>query len=149
MDPGLSRAVREAFVRLARGRPHLPRQVHRQLVSALPDRDLRPRGHPAGDARPSWTIRYPLADGGGWIEVATTRPETMLGDTGIAVHPDDERYRSLIGRNAVLPLVGRPLPIVADRSSRRSSARAAVKITPAHDPNDFEAAGAPASRPSW
>lgn len=83
-------------------------------------------------------MAYPLADGSGSIEIATTRPETMLGDTGIAVHPDDERYQDVIGKKAVLPLVGRELQIVADDYVDMSFGSGAVKITPAHDPNDFD-----------
>ncbi len=85
-----------------------------------------------------YTIRYDLEDGSGSITVATTRPETMLGDTAIAVHPQDERYRALIGRNAVLPLVGRIIPIVADEFVDPEFGTGAVKVTPAHDLNDFE-----------
>ena len=87
-----------------------------------------------------YTLRYPFAAGGGGIEVATTRPETMLGDTGVAVHPDDERYQGVVGRTVILPLVGRELPIVADRFVEKDFGTGAVKITPAHDANDFEVA---------
>ncbi|NIS34907.1 MAG: class I tRNA ligase family protein, partial [Actinobacteria bacterium] len=83
-------------------------------------------------------IRYPLTDGSGHVEVATTRAETMLGDTGVAVHPDDERYRDLIGKTVTLPLVGREIPIVADDAVDPEFGTGAVKVTPAHDPNDFE-----------
>ncbi|HET7616320.1 MAG TPA: class I tRNA ligase family protein, partial [Bacillales bacterium] len=83
-------------------------------------------------------MEYPLADGSGMIEIATTRPETMLGDTAIAVHPDDDRYRQLIGKKAILPIVGRELEIVADDYVDMEFGSGAVKITPAHDPNDFE-----------
>src|SRR5262249_4716818 len=78
------------------------------------------------------------ADRSSYIVVATTRPETMLGDTGVAVHPDDERYKDLVGKNAILPLVGRRLPIVADGYADPATGSGAVKITPAHDLNDFE-----------
>src|SRR5205807_3183045 len=77
-------------------------------------------------------------EGGGTVTVATVRPETMLADTGVAVHPDDERYRHLVGRHAILPLVGRRLPIVADEYVKRDFGTGALKITPGHDPNDFE-----------
>jgi valyl-tRNA synthetase len=93
-----------------------------------------------------WTIRYHLADADGdpdpdaWISVATTRPETLLGDTAVAVHPEDERYAQLIGRHAILPFLGRSLPIVADAAVEREFGTGAVKITPAHDPNDYELA---------
>ena len=85
-----------------------------------------------------WHIHYPLVDGSGSITVATTRPETMLGDTAVAVHPADERYASLVGKNLRLPLIGREIPIVADESVDREFGTGAVKITPAHDFNDFE-----------
>ena len=83
-------------------------------------------------------MKYPLADGSGYIEVATTRPETMLGDSGVAVHPKDERYQHLIGKKVVLPIVGREIPIVADDYVEMDFGSGAVKMTPAHDPNDFE-----------
>ena len=85
-----------------------------------------------------WHIRYPLVGGGGFVEVATTRPETMLGDTAVAVNPEDERYKDLIGKYCVLPLVGRRIPIVADEHAQLDKGTGCVKITPAHDPNDFE-----------
>ncbi len=84
-----------------------------------------------------WTIRYALADGDGSISVATTRPETLLGDVAVAVHPEDHRYRALVGREAVLPFLGRRLPIIADAAVQREFGSGAVKITPAHDPNDY------------
>lgn len=83
-------------------------------------------------------LKYPLADGTGYIEVATTRPETMLGDTAVAVHPEDERYKHLIGKKVILPVVGREIEIIADDYVDREFGSGAVKITPAHDPNDFE-----------
>jgi valyl-tRNA synthetase len=85
-----------------------------------------------------WHLRYPLADGSGHVTVATTRPETMLGDTAVAVHPDDERYRALIGRQLRLPVVDRLVPIVGDEAVDASFGSGAVKVTPAHDPTDFE-----------
>ena len=85
-----------------------------------------------------WHIRYPLEDGSGFVELATTRPETMLGDTAVAVHPDDERYRHLVGKNVILPIVNKPIPIIADRYVEMDFGTGVVKITPAHDPNDFE-----------
>ena len=85
-----------------------------------------------------WDLRYPLADGSGYLELATTRPETMLGDTAIAVHPDDERYQHLIGKMLILPLMDREIPIVADTYVDMEFGTGVVKITPAHDPNDFE-----------
>ncbi|SPU37862.1 valyl-tRNA synthetase [Lysinibacillus capsici] len=83
-------------------------------------------------------MKYPLADGSGYVEVATTRPETMLGDSGVAVHPNDERYQQLIGKNVILPIVGREIPIVADEYVDMEFGTGVVKMTPAHDPNDFE-----------
>ncbi|WP_316571843.1 valine--tRNA ligase [Neobacillus sp. YIM B06451] len=83
-------------------------------------------------------MKYPLADGSGHIEIATTRPETMLGDTGVAVHPEDDRYKHLIGKTVILPIVGREIPIVGDDYVDMEFGSGAVKITPAHDPNDFE-----------
>lgn len=85
-----------------------------------------------------WHIRYPLTDGSGEVVVATTRPETMLGDTAVAVHPDDERYKKLVGKTVKLPLTNREIPIIADEFVDREFGTGAVKITPAHDPNDFE-----------
>ena len=94
-----------------------------------------------------WHLRYPLADGTGEIVVATTRPETMLGDTGVAVHPDDPRYAALVGKMVVLPLVGRSIPVVADSFVEPEFGTGAVKVTPAHDPNDFDC-GARAGLPT-
>src|SRR5882762_7333619 len=140
MDPALSRAVREAFVRL-----YEAGLIYRDKFivnwcpgcrTAISDLEVIPEETQGR----LWTIRYPFADGTGGIDVATTRPETMLGDTGVAVHPEDERYRALVGRTVVLPLVGRHLPIVADRFVEKDFGTGAVKITPAHDADDFEAA---------
>lgn len=85
-----------------------------------------------------WHLRYPLSDGSGYIELATTRPETMLGDTAVAVHPDDERYKALVGKTVILPLVNKKIPIIADSYVEQDFGTGVVKITPAHDPNDFE-----------
>ncbi|MBQ4313023.1 MAG: valine--tRNA ligase, partial [Clostridia bacterium] len=85
-----------------------------------------------------WHLRYPLADGSGYVELATTRPETMLGDTAIAVHPEDERYQKYIGKNVILPIVNREIPVIADEYVEKDFGTGVVKITPAHDPNDFE-----------
>ena len=85
-----------------------------------------------------WHLRYPLSDGSGYIELATTRPETMLGDTAVAVHPDDERYKALVGKTVILPLVNKEIPIIADGYVEQDFGTGVVKITPAHDPNDFE-----------
>ncbi|WP_077616557.1 valine--tRNA ligase [Caenibacillus caldisaponilyticus] len=138
LDEGLSRAVREVFVRLyEKGLIYRGEYIINWdpvAKTALSDIEViykEVQGH-------LYHIRYPLADGSGHIEVATTRPETMLGDTGIAVHPDDERYKHLIGKTAILPIVGREIPIVADEYVDMDYGTGAVKITPAHDPNDFE-----------
>jgi valyl-tRNA synthetase len=138
MDEGLSAAVREAFVRLYdegliyRGK----RLVNWDpvLKTALSDLEVmseEEQGH-------LWHLRYPLADGSGQLVVATTRPETMLGDTAVAVHPDDERYRDLVGRRVRLPLAGREIPIIADAYVDPAFGSGCVKITPAHDFNDYE-----------
>ena len=141
MEEGLmSRAVVEAFVTL-----HRDDLIYRDkrlvnwdpaLRTAISDLEVEQRED--GDGK-LWHIRYPLAkQPGAHIVVATTRPETMLGDTAVAVHPDDPRYRDLVGREAILPLVGRRLPIVADAHADPAQGSGAVKITPAHDFNDFE-----------
>ncbi|MEG1748042.1 MAG: class I tRNA ligase family protein, partial [Oscillospiraceae bacterium] len=85
-----------------------------------------------------WYIRYPLTDGSGDLVVATTRPETMMGDTGVAVNPEDERFKALVGKTCLLPIMNRELPIVADDYVELDFGTGAVKMTPAHDPNDFE-----------
>ncbi|MBV1836781.1 valine--tRNA ligase [Acetobacter estunensis] len=139
MDDGLSKAVREVFVTLYREKliyrdrrlvnwdPHF-----RTAISDLEVENKETRGH-------MWHIRYPVeGEGNLTLTVATTRPETMLGDTAVAVHPDDERYKTLVGRNIILPLTGRRIPIVADTYSDPEKGTGAVKITPAHDFNDFE-----------
>jgi valyl-tRNA synthetase len=139
MDAGLSRAVREVFVTLYRqGLIYRDRRLVNwdpQLQTAISD--LEVENH---EVRGSlWHIRYPIADEPTRsIIVATTRPETMLGDTAVAVHPKDTRYSDLVGKFAVLPLVGRRIPIVADEYSDPEKGTGAVKITPAHDFNDFE-----------
>ena len=138
MDDGLNQAVREVFVRLYReGLIYRDRRLVNwdpQFQSAISDLEVESqevRGH-------LWHLRYPI-DGqpGRFIVVATTRPETMLGDTAVAVHPDDARYRDLIGQHAILPIVGRRIPIIADTYSDPEKGSGAVKITPAHDFNDF------------
>jgi valyl-tRNA synthetase len=139
MDDGLSRAVRKVFVAL-----HREKLIYRdqRLVNwdpkfhtAISDLEVEQR-ETVGKL---WYFKYPLQDDETrTITVATTRPETMLGDTGIAVHPEDERYTDLVGKNVVLPLVGRVIPIVADEYSDPEKGSGAVKITPGHDFNDFE-----------
>ncbi len=140
MDDGLSRAVREVFVRL-----HEEGLIYREkkLINWCPDcrtalSDLEVE-HEEAHAGELWSFAYPLADGTGEIVVATTRPETMLGDTAVAVHPDDERYRALIGKEVRHPLLGREIPIVADAILVDPKfGTGAVKVTPAHDFNDFD-----------
>lgn len=138
MDEGCSRAVKEVFLRLYR-----KGLIYRgsylvnwcpQCATTLSDIEVE---HEEREGR-LWHIRYPLADGSGYIQVATTRPETMLGDTAVAVHPDDERYRGLVGKKVILPLMKREIPILADPMVDREFGTGAVKITPAHDLNDFE-----------
>ncbi len=138
LDEGCSKAVREVFVRLYekgliyRGKriinwcPHCRTSISDAEVE-FSERD----GY-------FWHVRYPFKDGSGYIELATTRPETMLGDTAVAVHPDDERYKALVGKTLILPLVGREIPLIADGYVERDFGTGVVKITPAHDPNDFE-----------
>ncbi|RIK46950.1 MAG: valine--tRNA ligase [Chloroflexi bacterium] len=138
MDPGPARAVRVAFKWLYdRGLIYRGERLISwcpRCMTALSDLEV---DHV--DVQGSlWHIRYPLADGSGDIEVATTRPETMLGDTAIAVHPDDERYRSVVGKDVILPILHRQIPIVADEAVDPAFGSGAVKVTPAHDPNDFE-----------
>ncbi len=137
MDPGLSRAVREVFVRLYEdGLVYRGKYIINwcpRCWTALSDEEAEKH---EVDGR-LWTIRYPLKDGSGYLRIATTRPETMLGDTGVAVHPGDERYGHLVGKVAILPLVGRELPIVADDFVDPEFGTGVVKVTPAHDPNDF------------
>jgi len=139
MDEGLSNAVLKVFVELYRaGLIYKDKRLVNwdpKLVTAISDLEVL-QVETAGKL---WHLRYPIeGEEGRYIVVATTRPETMLGDTGVAVHPDDERYRDLVGKHAVLPLVGRRLPIVADEHADPEQGSGAVKITPAHDFNDFE-----------
>jgi valyl-tRNA synthetase len=138
MDPGPARAVRVAFKHLFdKGLIYRGERLISwcpRCMTALSDLEVV-----HSDEQGSlWHIRYPLADREGAIEVATTRPETMLGDTGVAVHPDDERYRNLVGTEVILPILGRRLRIVADDVVDPAFGSGAVKVTPAHDPNDFE-----------
>ncbi len=140
MDEVCAKAVREAFVDL----------YHKKLIykgnriinwcpncaTALSDAEVEYLDKPGH----LWNVRYPLADGSGDVVVATTRPETMLGDTGIAVNPADERYAGIVGKTCILPLVGREIPIVADDYVEMDFGTGCVKMTPCHDPNDFEVA---------
>jgi valyl-tRNA synthetase len=138
MDEGLSRAVLKVFVELYReGLIYRDKRLVNwdpKLLTAISDLEVQ-QIEMKGNL---WYFRYPIDDSDEAIIIATTRPETMLGDTAVAVYPDDERYRHLVGRNVVLPLVGRRIPIVADAYSDPQKGTGAVKITPAHDFNDFE-----------
>ncbi|MCK9364868.1 MAG: valine--tRNA ligase [Syntrophales bacterium] len=141
MDEGLSKAVREVFVRLYNDGliyqgNYIVNWCPRCLTAIS---DLEVEYHQEGGNL--WNIRYRFADGEGEIVVATTRPETMLGDTAVAVNPNDERYRQLVGKEVILPLVGRKIPIIADDYVTMEFGSGAVKITPASDPNDFAMAG--------
>ena len=138
MDEGLSRAVLEVFIRLyEKGWIYRGAKIINwcpECQTTISDAEVEHEeksGH-------FWHIRYPLKDGSGYIQIATTRPETMLGDTAVAVHPEDERYKDLIGKTVILPLVNREIPIIADEYVDKEFGTGVVKITPAHDPNDFE-----------
>ena len=138
MDEGCSKAVREAFCemyeksliykgsRIINWCPH--------CLTALSDAEVEYADKPGH----LWYIRYPLSDGSGDIVVATTRPETMMGDTGVAVNPEDEKFKHLIGKTCILPIMNREIPIVGDEYCEIGFGTGAVKMTPAHDPNDFE-----------
>ena len=138
MDEGLSNSVTEAFVKLYeagliyRGE-YLVNwcPASQSAVSDLEVDSKEVNGH-------LWHFRYPLADGTGYLVVATTRPETMLGDTAVAVNPEDDRYKHLIGKMVMLPIMNREIPIIADKYVDKAFGSGCVKITPAHDPNDFE-----------
>lgn len=138
MDEGLSNSVTEAFVKLYeagliyRGEYLVNWCPESQsAVSDLEVDNKEVKGH-------LWNFRYPFADGSGHLVVATTRPETMLGDTAVAVNPDDDRYKHLIGKTILLPIANREIPIIADRYVDKAFGSGCVKVTPAHDPNDFE-----------
>ena len=138
MDENYAAAVREVFVNLYN--EGLIYQGNRiinwcpQCTTALSDAEVEHSEHQGN----FWHIRYPLADGTGEIIIATTRPETMLGDTAVAVNPDDKRYKHMIGKTLILPLIGREIPVIADEYVDAEFGTGAVKMTPAHDPNDFE-----------
>jgi valyl-tRNA synthetase len=140
MDPGLSQAVREVFVRLyEKGLIYRGQRIIHwcpRCHTALSDEEaITVEG---GETGHLWHIRYPAEDGGAGVVVATTRPETMLGDTGVAVNPEDDRYTDLIGKRVILPLMERPIPVIADALVDPAFGTGAVKVTPAHDANDFE-----------
>ena len=140
MDEGCSRAVREVFVRLYdKGLIYRGNRMINWCPacrSALSDAEVEYKDQ----ASHLWHIRYPGADGSEGVVVATTRPETMLGDTGVAVNPADERYTDLVGKKVILPLMNKEIPVVADDYVEMDFGTGAVKMTPAHDPNDFEVA---------
>src|SRR5438045_3343866 len=138
MDEDLSRAVREVFVRL-----YDEGMIYRgkRIVNWCPNdqtvlSDLEVLREPQKGKL--YYLRYPFKEGDGGITVATTRPETMLGDTAVAVNPNDERYQSLVGKTLILPIVNREIPIIADDFVESEFGTGAVKVTPAHDPNDYE-----------
>ena len=138
LDDGCSNAVREVFVSLyEKGLIYKGSRIVNwcpKCTTALSDAEVEYKDKPGK----LWHIRYPLTDGGGHIVVATTRPETMLGDTGVAVNPNDERYKHLVSKTCTLPLMNREIPIVADDYCDMEFGTGCVKMTPAHDPNDFE-----------
>ena len=138
MDEGCSKAVREVFVSLyEKGLIYKGSRIINwcpHCVTALSDAEVEYVDKPGH----LWHIRYPLADGSGDVVVATTRPETMLGDTGVCVNPNDERYKDIVGKTVILPLVNKEIPIVADDYAEMEFGTGCVKMTPAHDPNDFE-----------
>jgi len=137
MDEGCSKAVREVFVSLyEKGLIYRGNRIINwcpKCRTALSDAEVEyeeQAGH-------FWHIRYPIKDSDGYVIIATTRPETLLGDTAVAVSPDDERYAELVGKTLILPLVGREIPVIADEYVDKEFGTGCVKITPAHDPNDF------------
>ena len=138
MDEGLSEAVLEVFIRLYnegliyKGERIINWCPH--CLTSISDAEVEYEEQNGS----FWHIRYPLADGSGSLELATTRPETLLGDTAVAVHPKDERYKAFIGKMVTLPLTGREIPVIADEYVEMDFGTGVVKITPAHDPNDFE-----------
>ena len=138
LDEGCSKAVREVFCNLYekgliyRGERIINWCTH--CKTSISDAEVEYEEHDGN----FWHFKYPFKDGSGYIEVATTRPETIPGDTAVAVHPDDKRYKDVIGKTVVIPVIGREIPVVADSYAKMDKGTGAVKITPAHDPNDFE-----------
>ena len=135
MDDAYIRAVHALLRAPVRPRLALPRQPDHQLVHRLPDLDLRPRGRAHRPRRALTYARYPLVDGDGSITIATVRPATILADVAVAVHPDDERYTQLIGKEVLVPVVERAVPIIADERVEPDFGTGALKITPGHDPD--------------
>ncbi len=138
MDEGCSDAVKEVFVKLyEKGLIYKGERIINwcpHCCTSISDAEV----DFAEQDGSFWHLRYPLTDGSGYVQLATTRPETLLGDTAVAVHPDDERYKDIIGKTVTLPIVGREIPVVADAYVEPEFGTGVVKITPAHDPNDFE-----------
>ena len=138
MDEGFSKAVTKVFVELhKRGLAYRDKRLVNwdpKFQTAISDLEVETREVQGK----FWTLRYPLADGSGHIEVATTRPETMLADMAVAVHPDDARYAALVGKTIRLPITHREIPIVADEHADPELGSGAVKVTPGHDFNDYE-----------
>ena len=138
MDEGCSRAVKEVFVSLYdKGLIYQGNRIINwcpHCITALSDAEVEYTEQQGS----FWHIRYPVKDSDEYVEIATTRPETLLGDTAVAVHPDDERYTHLVGKTLILPLVGREIPVIADEYVEKDFGTGCVKITPSHDPNDFE-----------
>ncbi len=138
MDEGCSEAVKEVFVKLyEKGLIYKGERIINwcpHCCTSISDAEV----DFAEQDGSFWHLRYPLTDGSGYVQLATTRPETLLGDTAVAVHPDDERYKDIIGKTVTLPIVGREIPVVADTYVEPEFGTGVVKITPAHDPNDFE-----------
>ena len=138
MDEGCSKAVREVFVSLyEKGLIYKGSRIVNwcpRCVTALSDAEVEYVDKPGH----LWHIRYPLADGSGEVVVATTRPETMLGDSGVCVNPNDDRYKAIVGKKVILPLMNKEIPVVADDYAEMEFGTGCVKMTPAHDPNDFE-----------
>ncbi len=138
MDEGCSKAVREVFVRLyEEGKIYRGERIINwcpHCLTSISDAEVEFEEKDAF----FYHLRYPMADGDGYLELATTRPETLLGDTAVAVHPDDERYKAIVGKNVIFPIVNKEIPIIADEYVEMDFGTGVVKITPAHDPNDFE-----------
>lgn len=138
LDEGCSKAVREVFCRMyEKGLIYRGERIVNwcpHCKTTISDAEVEFEEKDGS----FWHLRYPFKDGSGYLELATTRPETMLGDTAVAVHPEDERYKDMVGKTLILPLVGREIPVVADEYVERDFGTGVVKITPAHDPNDFE-----------
>ena len=138
MDEGCSKAVQEVFMRLYkkgliyRGKRMINWCPH--CLTSISDVEVVYEDQPGS----FWHLRYPFKDGSGYLELATTRPETLLGDTAVAVNPEDERYKDVVGKTLILPLVGREIPVIADEYVEKDFGTGVVKITPAHDPNDYE-----------